>query len=257
MSTHNDGTITERGSTGRAITDRASTDGATGASELSPEWSPDDARPARKRGVPRWLLWGCGCGCLGFVMLLLALAGSGYLVLKDSEKPEVQWAHLGEQLPFETQPTDLTMLMGYRIPKVQFLVTIMPRTEEYHLRDTEDGYNVIVRVVPDEDTQDRYMDPTSGLPGFAVTDGELFTFDLQGQVVSAMRFSGSDTNIPFVSDETLESMDQGPGVRVVIPRPEQPIVVELRNGLVDAAGQRIPLSDEQIADFFDHFTVWP
>ncbi len=242
MSAHNDDVLTDR---------------AIDAGELSPEWSPDEARPARKRGIPRWLLWGCGCGCLGFVMLLLALGGSGYLILKDSQKPEVQWANLGEQLAFETKPTDLTMLMGYRIPKVQFLVTILPGTEEYHLRDSEDGYMAIVRVVPDDDMKEQYMDPTSGIPGISVTDGELFTFELQGQVVNAMRFSGSDTNIPFVSDDTLESMDLGPGVRVVIPRPQKPIVVELRGFLADAAGDRLPVSDEQIADFFDHFTVWP
>jgi len=199
------------------------------------DWTDEaEAAPAKKKGIPRWIWIGCGCGCLTTIVLLAL----GAWVLSRSLDPNVQWPKLGQVLPFEDRPTDLELQIGIPIPGIDM----------FTLHDREDGYQATVTHfgAADEDELDEiFSEDPDALPGGIgkPTGAEAIEIELQGRMVRAVRFDGI---------RGIGAIDQlGPGIRIDASRKGAGFtMVELRQFGDD------PISDEQIADFFDHFQLW-
>ena len=212
--------------------------------------------PIRKGGLPRWVWYSCGCGCLMLFLVVALLGGGTYWIVKDSTNPEIQWAHLREQLYFEEQPRDLLLEFGVQVPRIEFLGKRMPGSEEYALKDPEDGYSASVKLIADPDQVRELLAPGGYAAAVEMTGAEAVRMELQGREVEALRFENTETSMPFMNEDMKEKLDQGAGIRFALPRgtkpdPERFLVIELRSGV---PAQHV--TPEQIADFFDHFELW-
>lgn len=205
-------------------------------------WDPALDKPVRKGGFPRWLWIGCGCGCLTMLLLAVAAGVGSWMMFKDADDPDVQWPRLREVLHFDERPEDLTLIVGVKVFSLH---------EEYHLRDYEDDYSVVIRSSGDDGQVRALMDPNASTPGVAVEGGERLEREIQGRSVQVLRFDSLDGNVPFLGAEAKAELEQGPGLRFLLPREGSDVVVELRSG---EDGEPVP--DAVVEDFFEHFDVW-
>jgi hypothetical protein len=201
------------------------------------EWSEESGGvPARKRGIPKWVWFGCGGGCLLVTLVVAAIAVFGYRMVEDASDPEKQWPLLQNVLPFDERPESID-LTGFPIPGVM---------RQFVLIDNEHGIqgSVMSFYSARGDEISQMFDPDGSSAPFglgAPVDGEAGQMEIQGQSVPYLRFQ-SIKGQPGL----------GPGIRIdLTPVDASGRVAELRRMRGD---ERI--TDEDVRAFFEPFDVW-
>jgi len=95
----------------------------------------DPTPQPKKRGIGKWIAWGCGCGCLVFVALGIILGVTVVSAVRTGSDPDVQWAKLKPYLAYDERPEDVVL---FGIDLWEF--------EQYYLVAEDEGMMAMLMV---------------------------------------------------------------------------------------------------------------
>ncbi len=201
------------------------------------DWEQSGTEQPKKKGIPKWLLWGCGIGCLGTIVLVAVATVVGVGFVQDAMDPEKQWPKIEKVLPFDERPAHLELQAGIPLPGIS----------QFIMHDTKLNAIATLRVLggAQAGSYDQFFSASGG--GFAgmgsAIDPEPGTLEIQGREVRTLRFSR-------ISPQPGSSI--GPGIRIDLSEEGNDyVMVELQS-----MGHENVLTDEDIQSFFEPFDVW-
>ena len=206
------------------------------------EWSLEEEPAPKKKGIPKWVWFGCGGGCLLAVVLTVLLSVVVGNFVKEALDPEAQWPKLARVLPFDERPEGVELYMG---------LSIMGQ-ENYTLIDKELRlYASVLRLRGEDASQfDQLLEgDLQGTP-FGLgqpVEPEKGEAEVQGRVCRLLRFS-SVRGQSFADDRA----DLGPGMWLDLSSPSGDMrLIQFRR-----MGSEELISDADVQAFLEPFDVW-
>jgi len=181
-------------------------------------WGADEEAPARRRGLPRWVLYGCGIGCL---VGLIALGGLGWLtyrIAKEASDPEIVWSKIDALLPYDERPA------GWQAHGVSFS---MFGYGQFMLEPRDEPFALLVLRLPNARELSKMLDPDTranqGVFGIGeIQDAEPGTLTVQGRETRCLRFRA------WAPKSLKEKGFQGASVRVDLSGDgAEPVLVQI------------------------------
>jgi hypothetical protein len=201
------------------------------------EWG--DERPAERKGLPPWVLWGCGGGCLLLLLFAVGTMVLGAVVLRRAQDPERAWAGVAELLPHDARPE------GWQAVGTSFFDVAF-----YFLRPPGPEAILVVQGVRSAHEAELLLAPESPDLGFqwflhGVRNAEAGTLELQGRPASCLRFeatfSGPGTSEPFGAR----------GLRIDVSAGGAPTVLHLF-----VAADESEAADARARELLEPFDLW-
>ncbi len=195
------------------------------------EW-PEEA-PQKKRGIPKWVLFGCGGGCLLALIVGAIIGFFAFRFVKDMQDPAKVWPLVEEALPFDEQPVDWGVIGGGAWGAYQIIMIPPGGGPAATLHSYSEGMQL-----------DELFDPDSfanNMPMMSLEDTESGTIEIQGRTVRCMRFVGPEP----------VNLDKLPSIRVDLTGDGTRNVCFQ----ISVRGEE-PVPDEALQGMLEPFNVW-
>ena len=145
-----------------------------------------EEQPAKKRGVPSWVFWGCGGGCLLAILAVVGMLAFGGSVLREAFDPEQAWDGVAKLLPHDERPADWEAYGTSRFG-IGFYVLRPPGPKAVLIvQSARDPREVDAQLTPNSPANAAWRWVLEG-----VRDHEAGTIELQGRTTRSLRFSGT------------------------------------------------------------------
>jgi hypothetical protein len=170
-------------------------------------WSEESPSAPPKKTVPTWV-WFCGAGCLVMLVIGVAVLLFGISFVKKATDPERQWQAIGEVLPYDERPPEMTPRFGVNVGVKQFTL-IDTRGYQIQIQEMTGSRAAEAREKLFEKDPPEF--PQDMLGQFKFSNVRTGTVEVQGRKIRVVRmkpeFEGfAKSMVPKAAQEQMGNM---------------------------------------------------